>query len=170
MTDMTKHDRETISKISGRVVFAAAVLACLIVMDTGPAWATGSVYLSDKAQTFGACCVLFNATVSISEPATIEPAVVNWDASYAIKVSAVYDVGLSVNGGECQIGVFGPGLLPYTTPAYELYALNAHFQWVILPSDGVLVTGTNTFEVCGGGDGPGTSFETLEDTLSVTLN
>jgi len=170
MTDMTKHDRETISKISGRVVFAAAVLACLIVMGTGSASAAVTpVFRTVTHYSYGACCVLFNATVSINETENIRPAVVVWNTGYTISTPDVYNVGLSVNSGPCQIGLFGPAVLPDVSLVIGS-DLDVNIECVILPSDEVLVPGTNTFQVCGGNQTSSASFETLINTLSVTLD
>ena len=45
----------------------------------------------------------------------------------------------------------GPGAIPdYAIGPGGNYS-HVDFQWIILPSDGVLKKGTNTFELCGGG-------------------
>jgi hypothetical protein len=48
--------------------------------------------------------------------------------------------------------------------------LTVTFQWIVEPGDGVLKAGTsNTFELCGGGDGSvsGDAINISQNTLSV---
>ena len=99
------------SKMTKGVVFAA-ILACLIVAGAGSAFAaTNQVSRTLYGQTFtGLCCVSFNEWVSITEPANLEPAVVLWSAGYGINVSDHYSAGLSVNGGPCEVSVWGLAL------------------------------------------------------------
>jgi|HubBroStandDraft_1064217.scaffolds.fasta_scaffold622641_1 hypothetical protein len=153
------------------VVFAAT-LACLIVAAAGSAFAATDPLLRNlNEQTFtGLCCVSFNESVSVTETATLKPAVVIWSAGYGINVADVYNAGLSVNGGLCKVGVWGPAAIP----DYELgpggnYS-HVDFQWIIFPSDGVLAKGTNTFELCGGGvNSDSDSISIYDNTLSVQL-
>ncbi len=159
------------SKMSKSIVFAA-ILACLIMAGAGSAMAaTNQVLRNLNEQIFdGECCVSFNESVSISEPATLEPAVVIWSSGYGIEVPDVYKAGLSVNGGPCEVGVWGPAAIP----DYELGPggnyLHVDFQWIILPSDDVLVKGVNTFELCGGGTNSSSdSIAIYDNTLSVQL-
>jgi hypothetical protein len=170
MTNMAKHHAKTTSKINKSVVFAA-VLACLITVGTGSAFAQANpLYRGSTTQTFnGECCVLFPATVSINEPATLKPAVVEWNTGYGIIVNDRYSAGLSVNGGACQIGTFGPSVLPDLITNVPDSNPDVHFQWIILPSDGVLVKGLNKFQVCGGGASSDDSFQTFNNTLIVAL-
>jgi|SRR5580658_2748099 hypothetical protein len=166
-----KNQVKVSSKTSKSVVFAA-VLVSLITVGTGSAAAAADpVFRNLTAQTInGECCVPFNATVSISEPAVLKPVVVDWDTGYGIIVNDRYVAGLSVNGGACQTGVFGADVLPDLDTLVSDSNPNVHFQWIILPSDGVLVKGINTFAVCGGGASTGDSIAIFDNTLSVQLN
>jgi hypothetical protein len=140
------------SKISS--IVSAAILACLIVGGAGSAFAgTTEVHRTiQEPQAFtGECCVSFNEAISITEPATLVPVIVDWNTDYGVNVADSYLVGLSVNGGACQTLAWGPRGLADNPGPDSPYPTAASFQWIILPSDGVLVKGKNTFEVCGGG-------------------
>jgi hypothetical protein len=170
MTNMTKHHARTTCKVNKIIVFAA-VLACLIMVGTGYASAQAKpVFRGTTTQTFnGECCVPFNATVSIDEPVALKPVIVEWNTGYGIIVNDRYSAGLSVNGGTCQVGVFGPSVLPDLITNVQDSNPDVHFQWVIFPSDGVLIKGLNTFAVCGGGANQDDSFQTFNNTLIVAL-
>ena len=173
---MKTEKTKSASKMRTSAIFAA-MLCCLIVVGAGSASASGPLLRNlNYFYVDGECCVSFdNETVSITEPSTIKPVVVLWDAGYSIEVADNYLAGLSVNGGACsaKAGV-GKGFGPAVIPDFELgYAGNfSHvgFQWIILPSDGVLTTGTNTFELCGGGANSSSDQIVINtNTLSVQL-
>jgi len=162
------------SKITKSLLFAA-ILACLTVVESGSAFAQ-QVFRTDQAHIFkntcpgGNGCANWGETVSIDEPATVEPVVVIWSARYFANTADAYFAGLDVNGTGCQIAVYGPSDLDdiATNPLGHL--LTVTFQWVVLPSDGVLRAETsNTFELCGGGAGlvKGDSINISQNTLSV---
>lgn len=158
------------SKMSKKVVFAA-ILACLIVAGSGSAFAaTHRVLRNLNNQTFtGLCCTSYNETVSLTEPATVEPVVVTFSSDYQVNVSGdQYHVGLSVNGGACKtFEGYGPQVIADSDAPEGIYS-SATIQWVILPTDGVLAAGTNTFELCGGGlNNSGDSITIGQNTLSV---
>ena len=158
-------------KTRALVVVLAALVASVIV-GTGPASAaTLPVLRSLNTQTFsGLCCVSFGETVGISEPSTLKPVVITWDVGYAPGLNDESLAGLSVNGGACQTAVFGADVMPAYDLANDPGAFVRHitFQWVILPSDGVLKTGANTFELCGGGATSSSDSVTIYDnTLSA---
>lgn len=99
-------------------------------------------------QTFtGGCCNSWVETVSIVEPAKIEPVVVTWSADMKVGNAVYLAVGLSLNGGPCA--ALGPGSIrePFGLPDETDTRV---FQFVIMPIDG-LQKGTNTFTLCGGG-------------------
>jgi hypothetical protein len=180
MTKMAKHQKKT-SKINKSVVFAA-VLACLIIAGTGSAFSQRSLcppqmckvpdvsttqpilrVLED--QTFvGQCCFSFGESVGITEPATIKPVIVTWSSDYAPNSADAYFVGLSVNGGECTTVGYGARVLADNTGPGSTYSTAASFQWMVLPKDRLLVTGSNTFELCGGGK------NSPDDSLTIGLN
>ena len=96
----------------------------------------------------GQCCISFGEAVTIAEGKTIKPVVVVWSFDYAEGAADQYWVGLSVNGGPCETESWGArALLNNGTTDFT----STTFQWVILPTDGVLIEGTNSFVVCGGG-------------------
>ena len=109
--------------------------------------------MKDRLSFNGLCCVLFNETVGITEPSTLRSVLVIWDTGYSPGTNDESLAGLSVNGGACQTSVYGADVMPAYDLANDPGAFIRHitFQWVISPSDGVLKTGANTFELCGGG-------------------
>jgi hypothetical protein len=164
---------KAISNQSKSMVFAAT-LACLIVAAAGSAFATNlkpnQVFRSLSSTTLtGQCCFLWGETVDITEPAAVAPVTVTWSADYAIHVVDLYLVGLSVNNGACTTLSYGSrALQAYSTGDNDGYA-SATFQWVVLPSDG-LKKGTNTFELCGGGENSASDSVTLgNNTLVVRI-
>ncbi len=171
-TKVKENQMKTTSKITKSILFAA-ILACLIEVGSGSAFAQ-EVLLTTKSQTFtntcpgGTGCADWDYTVSTDEPSSAEPVVVIWSARYFVNTADVYYVGLSVNGGECQIGVYGPDNLDDISTHPAGHFLTFTFQWVVEAS--VLKAGTsNTFEVCGGGDGSaiGDKITIAQNTLSV---
>jgi hypothetical protein len=157
------------SKLSKSVVFAAAVLACLTVAGSGSAFAQ-QVVRNLNNQTFtGVCCTSFNETVKIAEPTNLVPVVVTFSADVRVNVSGdQYHAGLSVNGGACQtLDGYGPQVIADSDAPTVIWS-GATLQWVILPADDVLVKGTNTFELCGGGLSSSSDSITIgQNTLSV---
>jgi hypothetical protein len=165
------------SKMNTSFVFAA-ILACLIAAGSGPAFAQ-SVFRTDTSQIFkdtclnGIGCADWGETVSITEPATLEPVVVIWSVRYLVNTADIYFVGLDVNHTGCQTGVYGPSNLDDIATKNPTGKgqpfLTVTFQWIVEPGDGVLTKGTNTFELCGGGDDSvvGDSINISQNTLSV---
>jgi hypothetical protein len=161
-------------KTNKSVVFAA-ILACLIVVGSGSAFAQ-EVLRNDTSQTFkntcpgGSGCSDWGETVSTEEPATLEPVVVIWSARYFVNTADVYYVGLDVNGKGCKTDVYGPTNLDDIATNPGGHFLTVTFQFIVEPSDDVLIAGTsNTFELCGGGDGlvKDDSITISQNTLSV---
>lgn len=150
-------------------VVSAAILTCLVVAGAGSASAANPVLRNLNPQTItGQCCVPFGGeSVSIVEPAKLEPVVVIWSSGYEINVPDAYYAGLSVNGASCSS--FGPQLMPDYSLGGGFPDSNVAFQWIIFPSDGVLRPGNNTFELCGGGLNSGDSITINYNTLSVQL-
>lgn len=170
-TNNVKKYQMPASKMSKSVGFAA-ILACLVAAGSGSALAASPHVLRTLSdQTFdGLCCISFHESVSITEPATLVPVIVTWSSDYSVNVADAYFVGLSVNGGECETLAWGARVLADNPGPGSAYSTAAAFQWVILPSDGVLVRGTNTFELCGGGkNSSGDSLTIGLNTLSVQL-
>jgi hypothetical protein len=170
---------KTTSKIS-KGIFLAAVLAGLMAVGAGSAFAqqvyrntasTGPLTFTDVCPG-GTGCSNWGESVSLSETTPLVPVVVTWSARYFVNTADVYYVGLNVNGNGCTTGYFGPENLDdiATNPAGHF--LTATFQWIIEPGDGVLVTGKNTFELCGGGDGNAKddSINISQNTLTVVKN
>jgi hypothetical protein len=161
-------DMKAVSKLSKSIVFTA-ILACLMLAAAGSAAAaTDPITRKLTVTNFtGECCMSFGESVSIAEGATIKPVIVIWSFDFAEGVQDEYFVGLSVNGGACETLSWGArALFPYATDNFS----STTFQWVILPTDGVLVKGTNTFEVCGGGKNSSSDLIAIGDnTLTVAL-
>jgi hypothetical protein len=155
------------SKTSKLVVFTA-ILACMLMVGAGSAFAADQIVREIGVHDFtGECCILFNETVSVTESSTIKPVVVLFSFDYAEGNPDQYFVGLSVNGGTCQTESWGArALLDNNSSNFT----STTFQWVILPTDDVLVPGNNTFEICGGGKGSSSDEISIGDnTLTVFL-
>ncbi len=176
-TTVKENQMKATSKITKSALFAT-ILASLIAVGSGSAFAA-QTYRNDTAQVFtntcanGDGCGSWGESVSISEPATLAPVVVTWSVRYFVDTADTYYVGLNVNGMGCLTGVYGPENLPdiATNPAGHF--LTATFQWIVQPDDGVLTkSGTNTFELCGGGGDTvkGDSINISQNTLTVVKN
>jgi hypothetical protein len=153
----------------------AAILACLIVVGSGSAFAQ-EVLRNHTAQTFkntcpgGTDCSDWGETVSTDEPDTLEPVVVIWSARYFVNTADIYYAGLDVNGTGCKTDFYGATNLDDIATKPVGHFLTVTFQWIVEPGDGVLKAGTsNTFELCGGGDGSvsGDAINISQNTLSV---
>jgi hypothetical protein len=151
-----------------KMVVFAVIVACLVVAATGSAFAANPILRNTSDQTFeGQCCFSFGETVSINEPATPVAVLITWSSDYAVNVADAYFVGLSVNGGACETLSYGARVLADNPGPGSGYT-TAAFQWTVLPGDGVLVKGTNTFELCGGGkNSPSDSITIGENVLAV---
>jgi hypothetical protein len=117
-----------------------------------------------EPQTFtGGCCFSWNETVSIVEPAKIDPVVVTWSTDMKVGNGVYLAVGLSLNGGPCA--ALGPGSIrePFGVPDETDTRV---FQFVVLPIDG-LQKGPNTFTLCGGGRQGGETITIGPNTLEV---
>lgn len=161
-------------------VLLAAILACFTLAGSGSVFAqqvsrsTGGTFKNTCPGGTG--CSSWGFSVSIDEPSSgVEPVVVTWSARYFVNTPDVYYAGLSVNGGECQTGVYGPVNLDDIATNPPGHFLTVTFQWIVLPTDkvggeDVLKSGTNTFEVCGGGNGAVKGDEIFigQNTLSVS--
>ena len=164
------------SKITKSVLFAA-ILAGVIAVGAGSAFAQ-QAYRNDNAQVFtnvcsgGTDCGSWGESVSISEGSSLVPVVVTWSVRYFASPD-IYYAGLNVNGTGCLTDFYGPTNLDYFATDPPGHFQTATIQWVIEPSDGVLVkSATNTFELCGGGAGlnPGDSINISQNTLTVAKN
>jgi hypothetical protein len=153
----------------------AAILACLIVVGSGSAFAQ-EVLRNGTAQTFkntcpgGTDCSDWDETVSTDEPDSLEPVVVIWSARYFVNTADIYYAGLNVNGTGCKTDFYGAANLDDIATKPVGHFLTVTFQWIVEPGDGVLKAGTsNTFELCGGGDGSvsGDAINISQNTLSV---
>jgi hypothetical protein len=155
---------KTASRMNKSVVFTA-ILACLIAAGTGSAFAVDPVFRSDANTTVtGQFPQTFGESVSLTEPSSAEAVIVTWGSGYTVNVPDLYFAGLSVNGGPCDsLGFGNRGIPDLSTLAGGDY-LSIAFQWVVLPKDGVLVTGTNTFELCVGGE------SSSSDSITITHN
>jgi hypothetical protein len=165
----TLKQRNAISKIGKAVVFTV-MLACALMTFAGSALAATNPVLRNGGATFeGECCFSWNETVTLNEGSTIDPVIITWDADFEINVADAYFAGISINGAECLTGTYGPRVMAYNPGTGSLYTSDS-FQWIVLPSDGVLVKGVNTFELCGGGKNSESDSITLgSNTLSVVL-
>jgi hypothetical protein len=170
MKTSEENQMKTTSKVIKSVVFAA-ILACLIAAGSASAFAQ-EVLRIDTAQTFkntcpsGTGCSDWGETVSTEEPATLEPVVVIWSARYFVNTADIYYVGLDVNGKGCKTDLYGPANLDDIATKPVGHFLTVTFQWIVQPADGVLTAGaSNTFELCGGGDG-----SVADDAINISQN
>ena len=99
----------------------------------------------------GKCCFSWGDSVTVTEPTQITPVVVVWSSDYATTVP--FNVGIAVNNHPCQVTDF------LNMDPKSPIGRSRAFQWVILPSDG-LIKGNNTITLCGGG---------IHDTDTITL-
>lgn len=162
-------NRSNASSKMSKAVVSAVILACLVVAGVGSAFAAAEpIYRTTSDQTYdGQCCFSFGEQVSFTEPATPVALIVTWSSDYAVNVADAYFVGLSVNGGACETQAYGARVLADNPGPGSGYT-TASFQWVILPSDGILVKGLNTFELCGGGKNSSSDSITIgQNTLVV---
>jgi hypothetical protein len=130
------------------VVFGAALI-CLMVAGSVSAFAADAgVARSLSGQTITAqCCVLTGLTAKLTEPIVIAPVTVTFNADYSITGESVF--ALSVNGGPCLN--FGSAIAAYLQHEGGNAVYSSTYQWVVLPTDGVLVNGSNIFSLCTGG-------------------
>jgi hypothetical protein len=94
----------------------------------------------------GRCCSTWDQSVRVNEPTKPVPIVVTWSADYQTEVPFL--VGLRLNGGPCTF--YGSSALPAGSPADGTFASKT-FEWVIMPGDFGLVSGSNVIRLCGGG-------------------
>jgi hypothetical protein len=110
----------------------------------------------------GKCCMSFNESISVTEPAKPVAVVVTWHLEKLISQFGPTIAGLMVNGGPCTL--YGSGFIPGSIgPGAR------EFQWILFPSDG-LRAGVNTFTLCGGGVFDGSNFVMQEITLDARLS
>lgn len=150
-----------------RMMFVA-VLVCLTVAGSVSAFAVpvNQVKRIDFSQSFTTlCCVTIGPTVKVVEPTAVAPVVVTWSTDY--QAQDEFRVGLSVNEGPCL--TYGPTIAPSLSVIGGSGFASTSYQWVVLPSDG-LVKGTNTFTVCGGGAGNSVKFVIGTNTLAVRIS
>jgi hypothetical protein len=169
-----KENQMKATKVTNGVLLAA-VLVCLFAVGSGSAFAQ-EVLRNPHTQTFkntcpgGNACSNWGESVSTDEPASgAEPVVVTWSARYFVNTADVYYVGLSVNGGACKTDSYGPTNLDDIATNPPGHFLTVTFQWIVLPGDGLEAGKTNTFELCGGGNGgvKGDEITIAQNTLTV---
>jgi hypothetical protein len=132
------------AKVNRSSAMFIAALTCLVLAASVSAFAvpSGQVHRSLTNVTLtGACCQdIPGETVTVTEPTTVTPIVINWSFQYL--ATGPFGFGVRVNGGGC--GNFGPTFAPATgSPVTQ------SIQWVIFPNEG-LVPGKNTLTVCFG--------------------
>lgn len=136
------------SKTMKDAVLCVAI-ACLVVGAAATSFAVPPNQVSRQNTTIpftGMCCGNVGQTVTIKEPAKLVPVVVTWSVDFQNTIGSMV-FGLSVNHGQCI--AFGSRNL--TEPFGDVNFMTSRaFEWVILPSDGQLVPGMNSFDACGG--------------------
>jgi len=141
-----------VSKVAKkRIAGLAFILAYLGIATLAFAVPPDQVLRKGDTPSFtGKCCFGFGESVTVTEPAAISPVVVTFSTDY--QATNLNSLGIAVNGHPCQDAF---ALDPYG----PTYFRSRSFQWVILPSDG-LIKGNNTITLCGGG---------ATDTATITL-
>jgi hypothetical protein len=147
-----------LAKFSLRGLCAAAAV---VIVAAGCAFAVPPNQLSRQILSFpasfdGPCCMSFNQSVTVDEPAKPVSVVVTWNVQYTFGSGDIS--GLMVNGGPCHF--YGSGSM-----GAEIIFRTRSYQWIVYPADG-LQAGTNTFTVCGGG----TALDLYVSTLMVRLS
>jgi hypothetical protein len=160
---------KTFSKTHKSNAMFAAALAILMLAGPISAFAVppGQVARLLTNPTISAtCCVPIGPTVQLTEPAAIAPVIVTWSSDYEISGESAF--ALSVNGGPCLF--YGPGDAPFVSLKGGTGLVSSSYQWLVLPADGVLVKGKNTFTSCFGGlNGVSTTIFFGGRTLSVQI-
>jgi hypothetical protein len=161
---------KTFSKVNKSSAVLIAALACIMLAGSVSTFAIPASQVARvlNIQTITAqCCVAFGPTVRLTEPVAVAPVIVTWSTDYA--PGGTVQFALSVNGGPCLF--YGSSVGPQValgTGSVSIF-LSASFQWIVLPSDG-LVKGTNTFTVCGGGVGKPVTLNVGSNTLTVQIS
>ena len=141
-------------------------LACMMLAGSMSAFAvppTQVARLLTNPTITATCCVPIGPTVQLTETA-ISPVIVTWSSDYEISGESAF--ALSVNGGPCLF--YGPGDAPFVSLKGGTGLVSSSYQWLVLPADGVLVKGKNTFTACAGGlNGVATTIFFGGRTLSV---
>ena len=151
MMNMSSRSRTRTRKKTGaaKLCLFCLSLVCLatLLTPTASAVTPKEILRVEQNQLFeGLCCFSWLESVSATEPYTVVPVIVTWSTDY--QATDTFIAGLSVNGGPCTL--FGPAWFqPFQLADGSGSFDSRYFQWVILPSDG-LVNGKNTFTVCGG--------------------
>jgi len=138
---------KTPSSIKLCLLFLSVVCLGTLVIPTASAVSSKELLRVQQNQAFqGFCCFSWLESVRVTEPSTVAPVIVTWSTDY--QATDTFIAGLSVNGGTCTL--FGPAWVqPFRQADGSGSFDSRYFQWVILPSDG-LVKGKNTFTLCGG--------------------
>jgi hypothetical protein len=171
---MRRNVMKAFTKVNkGRAGFVAA-LACIVLAGSLSAFAVpaNQVFRVDAVSGFvtftGGCCFSWNDHVTFTETSSLAAVIVTWSSDY--QSSGENQVGISLNGGTCTS--YGAGRMPMGFPVAGGTApfSNISIQWVIEPSDG-LVVGKNTFTVCGGGSfGSSVTTQLAFRTLTVQVS
>jgi hypothetical protein len=123
--------------------------------------------LTEPTSGAGLCCFFWNQTVTIKEGAKPTPLVVTWSTDFFMSGGNDMVFGISVNLGPCQF--LGPRTIAELGSDSHSFTSRT-FEWVVLPSDG-LVPGTNRFDVCGGANtSPATRIKLGTRTLAVRIS
>lgn len=157
-----------ISILNKQGIRLLAVLIFTIAMACGSAMAADKgIRRSTADGTYiGPCCTRWDQSVTVFEPRTLAPVVVTWSTDY--QSNAPFIVGLSLNGGVCTL--YGSASVTAQNPDGGVHFAPASYQWVILPGDYGLRSGTNVITVCGGGVAGDTDSITIwENTLVAHL-
>jgi hypothetical protein len=145
-----------------------AALACMMLAGSMSAFAVPPTQVArvlTNPTITATCCVPIGPTVSVTEPSAIVPVIVTWSSDYEVSGESAFN--LSVNGGPCLF--FGPGDAPFVNFKGGTGLLSSSYQWLVLPADGVLIKGKNTFTACAGGLGGPTTIFFGGRTLSVQI-
>jgi hypothetical protein len=144
----------------------AVVVACGAVGMATKAFAVtpNQVLRVESVRTFsGPCCFNLGETVSVTEPKAIVPLAVTFSADY-LSNSFFHTIGISVNNHAC-IELQTVGMFAATDGTFR----SATFEWVVIPSDG-LIPGNNTITLCGSTGTASGSITLGFNTLAVVIS
>jgi hypothetical protein len=166
---LKEHDVKTFSKPHKINAVFVAALAIIMLAGSISAFAVPPnqvARLLTNPTITATCCVQVGPTVQVTEPSAIAPVIVTWSSDYEISGESAF--ALSVNGGPCLF--YGPGDAPFVSLKGGTGLVSSSYQWLVLPADGVLVKGKNTFTSCFGGlNGVPTTIFFGGRTLSVQM-
>jgi hypothetical protein len=159
----------TLSKsITSRTLPVAIICFMIAVATAAYAVPTKQVLRVNISQIFtGKCCFSWGESVSITQPPNPTPVTVIFSTDFLRDTAVNFNAGLMINGGPCRLDLGANAISQLSNDKRSFDS--AAWQWVILPSDG-LIPGNNTFTLCGGGPQDTSKITLGVNTLAVTIS